>query len=130
MGKIGFKHSAETKAKMRASKIGHKGCVHTPAYKARMSVLAKERVGSKNGNWRGGITPLGVKIRGSAEYKAWRDAVFARDNWTCQRCPTRGGNLEAHHIKPFAKHPELRLDVDNGITYCVPCHKIEDKHRQ
>ncbi|WP_416360620.1 HNH endonuclease [Burkholderia gladioli] len=47
-----------------------------------------------------------------------------RDRFTCQHCgDARGGNLHAHHILPFATHPELRVDVSNGITLCKPCHK-------
>lgn len=59
----------------------------------------------------------------SFEYNEWRKAVFQRDNFTCQRCGQRGGRLQAHHIKAWAKYPELRYDVANGITYCVECHK-------
>lgn len=67
-------------------------------------------------------------MRKSVEYKAWRDAVFARDNWTCiqcRRCRKPGDRvvLNADHIKPFAMHPELRFDVDNGRTLCTECHK-------
>lgn len=58
------------------------------------------------------------------EYRVWRSAVFLRDNWTCQTCQARGVILNAHHIKPYAKHPELRLDVSNGVTLCIPCHKL------
>jgi 5-methylcytosine-specific restriction endonuclease McrA len=57
--------------------------------------------------------------------KLWREAVFARDKWTCQDCgDKKGGNLEAHHIKSFAEFPELRFAIDNGITLCKDCHKI------
>lgn len=62
------------------------------------------------------------RIRNSGEYKEWRDAVFARDNFTCQHCKKQGGKLNAHHIKPFKDYPELRLDIDNGITLCYDCH--------
>lgn len=64
-----------------------------------------------------------VEIRRSTEYKEWRKAVFARDDYTCQHCGARGVKINAHHIKPFAWYPDLRTDVNNGITLCVKCHK-------
>ena len=80
--------------------------------------------GENNGNWKGGITPTLQRIRNSIELHLWREAVFARDNWTCQKCwDNKGGNLNAHHIKTFANYPELRVAIDNGITFCKDCHK-------
>lgn len=81
--------------------------------------------GERNPNWKGGITPEHLAIRTSTEYKLWRKAIFQRDNWTCQECGKHGGWLEAHHIKPFAQFPELRLAINNGITLCKPCHKTQ-----
>ena len=52
----------------------------------------------------------------------WRKAVFKRDGYTCQTCGKKGGHLNAHHIKSFSKHEELRYDLNNGITLCKPCH--------
>ena len=69
------------------------------------------------------------RIRHSIEYKQWRNNVFNRDNYTCKECGKRGCYLEAHHIKPFSTHKDLRFDVDNGITYCVECHIINDDSR-
>jgi len=64
----------------------------------------------------------------SAKAKRWRYDVFTRDEFTCQHCgDDRGGNLNAHHIKPWALFPKLRYDLDNGITLCEPCHKAEHK---
>jgi len=66
--------------------------------------------------------------RRSTAYRVWRDAVFARDKYTCTVCKKKGGSLEAHHIKPWAKYPSLRLEVSNGRTFCVPCHyKFHDR---
>lgn len=62
--------------------------------------------------------------RRSVEYKDWRTAVYARDGYKCLTCgDARGGNLVAHHVKPFATHPGLRFDVANGQTLCKPCHR-------
>lgn len=69
-----------------------------------------------------GKTSEAFRLRTSAEYATWREAVFRRDDYTCQRCRKRGGKLNADHIKRFADHPDLRLSVDNGRTLCVPCH--------
>lgn len=57
------------------------------------------------------------------KYQDWRKAVFERDDYTCQFCGKRGGDVQADHIKTWAEHPELRYELDNGRTLCVPCHR-------
>lgn len=79
--------------------------------------------GDRHPHWRGGLTPEHARIRASVEYRTWRLAVFERDDFTCQGCGTRGGMLNADHVQPFAYFPELRFDVSNGRTLCVPCHR-------
>ena len=68
----------------------------------------------------------------SFEYRNWRKAVFERDNYTCQNifCGKRGGYLEAHHIRSYAEHPELRLEISNGVTLCRSCHKREGRPKK
>ena len=72
------------------------------------------------------------KRRHYPEYYQWRNSVFTRDNYTCQHCGVAGGDLNAHHIKPYAKFKELRTDVNNGITLCKTCHSLEHNrlHRE
>lgn len=97
------KLSEETKKKISKSHMGlHKG--------------------DRNPRWKGGITPENLKIRHSIEYNLWRESVFARDNWTCQKTGIKGGKLVSHHILNFSKYPELRFAIDNGITLSRESH--------
>lgn len=79
--------------------------------------------GENNPRWQGGVTPINHQIRNSIEYKEWRRAVLKRDNYTCQKCGQRGGELVVDHELPFALFPDLRLEVLNGRALCEPCHK-------
>jgi len=54
--------------------------------------------------------------------RVWRKSVFKRDNYTCQQCNKRGGDLNAHHLFSVTKFPELKLNINNGITFCENCH--------
>lgn len=90
-------------------------------------VWLSTQVGELGINWRGGISTEHDKIRKMEGIKEWRLAVFSRDRYTCQHCGVVGATLNAHHIKRFRDYPELRVDVDNGITLCVDCHKIETR---
>lgn len=83
--------------------------------------------GNKHWNWMGGKSKTTKTARNifmqTLEYKIWRRTIFERDNYTCQKCGVHGGTLNADHIKPYAYFPALRLDVDNGRTLCVSCHR-------
>ena len=83
--------------------------------------------GEKSPRWKGGITPENEKIRKSIEYRLWREAVFLRDNWTCQKTKVKGGILHPHHIRNFASYPKLRLEVSNGITLSEKSHRAFHK---
>ena len=63
--------------------------------------------------------------RNNTFYKEWVINVFKRDNYTCQCCGKRGGNLNAHHLYNFSEYEELRYEVSNGITLCEKCHLIK-----
>jgi hypothetical protein len=78
--------------------------------------------GENHPNWKGGNGSIRHQSMGKLEYRNWRDAVFYRDNYTCQICEQYSGTLHADHIERWADNEELRYTVDNGRTLCVPCH--------
>lgn len=72
------------------------------------------------------------KDRGGQLHRDWSKSVKNRDNWKCKinnnKCT---GRLEAHHILSWKDHPELRYDINNGITLCHFHHprKREEEKR-
>lgn len=68
-------------------------------------------------------TTTNQSIRSTPEMKTVKNAVKERDK-ICQCCgKTDGGHLEAHHIFPLAKYPELATDEGNLISLCQKCHR-------
>lgn len=109
--------------------------------------LSKNKIGENSYRWKGGITPTHLIIRGSIQYSKWRNEIFKRDNFACQKCGNNtSGELNAHHIKKFSailndikqKFPLFPIidisknindlwNISNGVTLCKKCHKKEHK---
>ena len=57
------------------------------------------------------------------QYKIFRMNVLKRDNFKCKignkDCI---GRIEAHHILIWSEYPELRYEINNGITLCHAHH--------
>ena len=58
------------------------------------------------------------------EYTTFVKSVLARDNYTCQYCGKRGGNLEVHHLDGYDWCKDKRTVITNGITLCDCCHSL------
>jgi len=58
--------------------------------------------------------------RTSREYRVWRANVVRRDK-TCVISGDRK-TREAHHIEDGSNNPELRYDVNNGVTLARRYH--------
>ena len=104
-------------------------------YKVKMQVGHNRKGAEVKHFWKGGKTSEARRIKQSGEYKAWRNAVFERDKYTCVHCGVKnkkglGKTVELHpdHIKPQSIYPELRLDVNNGRTLCASCHRKTDTY--
>lgn len=70
--------------------------------------------------WNRGLrTATGYQKHHGADYKKWSLEVKTRDGFTCKIANKDcTGLVVAHHILPWRLHPELRYEVNNGITLC------------
>ena len=85
--------------------------------------LASLRIGELNANYKGyNDERRSVKAR----LKTWSKAIKNRDK-QCKMCNDTSC-LSAHHIKPYATHPELRFEISNGILLCGKCHAEQHKN--
>ena len=105
----------------------------TPEMRLKASLA---RRGKKSHRWKGGVTRLQKLVRNNNKYIHWRNTVFKRDNFTCQHCQTRGGDLEVDHIIEYHRIIKafkiktidqaidnfLLWETANGRTLCKPCH--------
>ena len=80
-----------------------------------------DRTGMKPWNWieNRSLIKIGDRSFHDPRYKQWHKAVKDRDGWKCKisnmDCSEK---LEAHHILSWSKFPELRYEINNGITLC------------
>lgn len=137
----GHSPTRETRIKMRDAKL-----LNPTLYwkgKKRLEVLSwltpfkKQSTpwnkGKKLPQFSGALNPCWIqdrtKIKSSdkkhldGRYREWMFAVKNRDRWKCKisngDC---SGRLEAHHILRWSDHPELRYEINNGITLCHAHH--------
>lgn len=102
-----------------------KGKPGVPWTDAQRAAREGKYVGACNPNWKDGATKRNYTSRQLPEYLAWRNAVYARDDYTCVACgDAAGGNLRAHHVVNFHKvtNGVDAYAVYNGITFCEDCH--------
>lgn len=107
----------------RALHSGHKKSCGCEAYPS----------GPKSGKWNPVLTPeerLNGRSYQATKLDKWREAVFKRDNYTCQICGEKSKYFNAHHLDGWHWAVDKRFDVDNGVTLCgdkfnkdESCHK-------
>ncbi len=107
LARIGKRHSEETKEKMRLAQLREKG--H---------------------NWKGGV----MTDRFMSPWKQRRKKALRRDNYTCQNCGKKSGeieSLEVHHKIPFRffSNPIEAHELYNLVTLCRKCHRMEESKK-
>lgn len=122
-GKKGLqKHTEEHKQNLRENMLGNQFAKGNVGWNK--GGKAPWTTGEKHHSWKGGVMKEIEKGRNLARYKEWRDAVYERDNRTCQDCGVfcQKGNIVAHHLLSYIQRADLRFDVENGQVLCRPCH--------
>ena len=101
-----------------------KGMSHTEETKRKISQATKAhyKAGGKPWNYVTGKSKTDRRKYGTMVFNDWRMAVYERDRFICQMCSEKGKRLNCHHIKAFVSYPDLRFDIDNGVTLCEDCH--------
>ena len=122
--------SSETREQIGLAALGRKLSAETKA-KIALSKQMNDSVprGQRHYKWKGGRPWARFK---DPRYVDWRRAVLSRDAFTCRSCGRRCRQYErglaAHHVMPFALHPDMRYEVANGLTLCRSCHmKVHGK---
>lgn len=103
---LGKKRSLETIKKMSTALLGKK---------------MPQVGGEKHWNWVKDRMLLqdSHKDRKGALSKDWCKRVKSRDEYKCRISNNDcDGQLEAHHILSWRDHPELRYELNNGVTLC------------
>lgn len=119
--RLGMKNSKESNEKNRLSHLGRKySKEHREAISNALKGRSNGRFGEKHPRWiKDRNLVKGRQDRNNPEYKQWRQQVWLRDNFKCKIAnPDCEGRIEAHHILGWAEFPELRYQINNGITLC------------
>ena len=139
IAKKGKKNNWATKENRQKLSEARKGMKFSIEHRKKIS---ESRKGNKCHFWKGGRLSLNKQIRELFEYRLWRSDVFTRDDFICQHCGEKAGNLRAHHKKQFSEIlDEYKIknideamncnklwDINNGITLCINCHRLYHKH--
>lgn len=134
-------HCRSCAAKINARKRGMGGFIY-PKCGTCFKVLAARRAkycnkckgaaynsGNKHYKWIEDRSKIKRQLeRNNPNDKQWKLSVYRRDKFKCKMSnPDCKGQLEAHHILSWREYPELRYEINNGITLCRFHHPLKEK---
>ena len=134
--KIGHKVSEEIRKKISLSKKGKPSKLKgrpspLKGRKQPQSVIDKrisKIMGKNHPKWIKDRSQIKARLKGRRchVHKQWSTSVKERDNYICKiNNNLCCGKLYSHHILSFKEYPELRYDINNGITLCHYHHPIK-----
>lgn len=124
----GKHHSDEHKLKISIAVSGKNhpnyGIHFSEEFKQILSDAHKGKMcGADNPNYNPNLTDEErIYKRDTIQNTQWTLSIKKRDDFICQKCHVRGGNIIAHHIFGYSVYVNARYDIDNGITLCKNCH--------
>ncbi len=68
------------------------------------------------------VNAIGKKRSGKWLLRLWSEFIKARDGFRCLCCGT-ASRIQAHHVIRKVRCPWATLELGNGITLCLKCHK-------
>ena len=83
------------------------------------------KTGEANPRYVDGSSPERQRMYAQGVGREFIREALKRDEYKCQRCgagKTKPKSLHIHHLKPWAGNLTLRMDLDNAVTLCRPCH--------
>ena len=136
----GYKHSETTKKKIGEANKGKKsikywkGKKFSEHHKDKLSE-AKDKFFENGGRPWNYIEDRSLlkkdNKRNDSAYREWSKSVKKRDNWKCKiNNKDCFGKVIAHHILGWSLYPELRYQINNGITLCQAHHprkRVDEK---
>lgn len=122
VGQAGWNHSSESCLKMSESQKCNKNAVGNTNFLGKNhSLETRQKISLSKG---GDGEVLNRKYPG---INTWTRHVKERDGYKCAECGYQGTkgkrDVDAHHVLPKVKFPELATVLFNGVTLCKPCHK-------
>lgn len=125
----GKKHTPEIQAIITAKLIGrpswNKGLKLSEEHKVKLRGQRPIAQGENSHHWikDRSLIKVSDRILNDPFRKQWTRAVKNRDSWKCKISNSDcSGRLEAHHILGWKDYPELRYQINNGISLCHAHH--------
>lgn len=103
------------------------GCFRRESSSRRGHAILGHKRGDQHPRWNPTLTAWDRRHKRDPEAQIWKRDVIKRDGARCIACGATGA-VAAHHLRSYTLHPDIRHDLENGVTVCVHCHRAYHSH--